>query len=169
MRPTYQWLVAASAVMLSACAPGSEASAPSVRCQVTSAPVPAFVPPPPYPAQPPPAYANEFWYGTADLWTMLRSDETWMGLPQSPAGASQKVFWWSAQYGLADEPVPAITVTGHRLDGPSDPLISSPATNASADFGTARLTGVTLPATGCWEITGHYRGHDLTFVIQVIP
>ena len=90
-------------------------------------------------------------------------------MPQSEDGISQKVFWWSAEYGLADEPVPGLTVEGRRLDAHSDLLIPSPATNASAEFGAAMLAGVTLPVRGCWEITGHYRGHDLSFVVRVIP
>jgi BioD-like phosphotransacetylase family protein len=31
------------------------------------------------------------------------------------------------------------------------------------------LTGVILPTTGCWEISGQYRGKTLTFVISVEP
>ncbi|MFN2119825.1 MAG: hypothetical protein ACK2T0_05500 [Anaerolineales bacterium] len=169
MRPIAHWLVAAAALVLSACSAGSEMLASGARCKTTAAPAPAFVPPAPYPPQPPSQYANQFWYGTADLWTMLPTDGTWRNLPQTEDGSLQKVFWWSAEHRPADEPVPALAVSGRRLDGASDPLISSAATNASADFGTAMLAGITVPAPGCWEITGHYRGHELSFVVQVAP
>jgi len=144
-------------------------STQDVPCKVTTAPAPAFVPPAPYPAQPPDQYAGRFWYGTADLWTMLRSDGAWGGLPQSEGAYLQKIFWWSAEYSAADEPVPALVVSGRRLDGPSGPLVADRPTNAYADFGQSMLVGVTLPEPGCWEITGRYRGHDLSFVVQVDP
>jgi hypothetical protein len=30
------------------------------------------------------------------------------------------------------------------------------------------LTGVYLPAPGCWEITGNYEGTQLSFVVWVV-
>jgi hypothetical protein len=100
---------------------------------------------------------------------MLGSDGSWSALPKDAGGYFQKVFWWSAEYRLEDEPAPALAVTGKRLDGEAGHLVADQATNASADFGQAMLVGVTLPAAGCWEITGHYRGNDLSFVVRVTP
>ena len=31
------------------------------------------------------------------------------------------------------------------------------------------LTGVYVPAPGCWEITGEYHGNKLSFVVWVEP
>src|SRR5207247_11186717 len=47
----------------------------------------------------------------------------------------------------------------------------SRATNAyHKDFGGwAMLVGVEFPASGCWEVTGRYKGQTATFVVQVEP
>jgi hypothetical protein len=71
---------------------------------------------------------------------------------------------------IETEPEPALTVTGRRLDAEAPPLLASIATNAyHPDFGAAMLAGVSVPTLGCWEITGHYQGHELSFVVQVAP
>ena len=31
------------------------------------------------------------------------------------------------------------------------------------------LVGMAFPASGCWELTGRYRGQALTFVVRVEP
>jgi len=173
MRSSNYWLITLIAIALSACGTIAPTDALTTEapdtCPVTPAPLSAFVPPAPFPAQPPTAYAGQFWYGTPALWTMLGADGSWGGLPKSAGGYSQKVFWWSAGYRASGMPVPALTVSGRRLDGPSDPLLAARATNASADFGEAMLVGVVLPEPGCWEITGNYQGHDLSFVVRVTP
>ena len=63
------------------------------------------------------------------------------------------------------EPSPDLTVSGKRLDAPALPLVASRATNAAADFGEAMLVLVEIPESGCWEIAGRYRGHELSFVV----
>jgi hypothetical protein len=137
----------------------------SVACDSTR-PDPVFRAPRPAPAEPP-AYYHASWYGSAHLWTMLDTDgRSWRGLPQSAAGLTQKTFWWSADWAPGDEPEPAITVTGRRLDGHGS-FSFGPGTNASADFGTAMLVGVDVPTTGCWEITGRYRTSTLSFIVSV--
>ena len=35
--------------------------------------------------------------------------------------------------------------------------------------GSAMLTGVYVPAPGCWEITGEYHGNKSSFVVWVEP
>jgi hypothetical protein len=130
------------------------------------------VPPAPYPPKIPARYGNAFWYGTPDLWTMLTTDGVWSGLPGSDAGYSQKIFWWREGYSMYAEPTPDLSVTGRRLDAAAAAptmLRDAPATNASADFGQGMLTGITIPSLGCWEVTGHYRGHQLSFVVLVEP
>jgi len=145
-----------------------ESVAPPVTCPVTKPPDPAFVAPPPYsPAAP---YAGEFWYGTEALWTLLHTDGAWRGLPHNPDGYTQKVFWWRAGYSWTAEPEPQLSVTGRRLDAPAPPLHVSKATNAFAqDIQSAMLVGVDLPTLGCWEITGRYKGRELSFVVWVAP
>jgi hypothetical protein len=48
-------------------------------------------------------------------------------------------------------------------------MAAEQATNASADFGTAMLTGVVVPEIGCWKITGKYAQAELSFVVWVAP
>jgi len=119
------------------------------------------MPPAPRSASPP---ADEFWYGTQALWTALRPDGTWNGLPYQDGAYTQKVFWWSRDYKWESP----LTVTGMRIDGSAPPLRSSPATNAFAeDIGSSILVGVEIPAAGCWEIAGHLKGATVSFVVRV--
>jgi hypothetical protein len=144
-------------------------ASPPPSCPITTPSSASFIPPTPYPPTPPGDYLNQFWYGTADLWVLLRADGTWSSLPHASSGYSQKVFWFSSSYDINAEPDPNLTVTGQRLDGSSPRLAASAATNALADFGPAMLTGVELPKPGCWKLTGSYKSHDLSFVVWVAP
>ncbi len=164
-------------VLIAGCAaPGSSSSAypnplpalPPPTCPVTRPPDPPFVPPPPAPAQPPATYKGLFWYGSPDLWTMLNGDGIWKDLPQE-GGYSEKTFWWRLGYSASTEPKPALTVIATRLDATAPMVSEDNATNASADFGQAMLVGLTLPTAGCWQITGQYHGHELSFAVWVAP
>jgi hypothetical protein len=140
----------------------------AANCQVTTAPNPPFVPPAPYPATVP---AGIFWYGTDDLWTTLRVDGTWHGLPRNANGFRQKVFWWHPGFDGRIERTPELTVTGRRLDAAGSFVRPPPATNAeSADFGGwTILTGIDVPTAGCWELTGSYRSSIVTFIVSIAP
>ena len=138
-------------------------------CPITRQPDVPFVPPAPYPAKQPPRYVDQFWYGTPELWTMLSTDGIWNALPQTATGYTNKVFWWREGYSMDAEPTPQLTITARRLDAPAPSVSEADATNASADFGQAMLIGIDLPTLGCWEVTGHYHGHDLSFVVNVTP
>lgn len=141
---------------------------PPADCPVTTQGDVLFKAPEPYEAIAP--WDNIFWYGTENLWTALHKDGVWAGLPDNPGGYTQKIMWWSDLYVLKDELVPALVVTGRRLDGDSPPLKFDGATNASAaDIGDAMLTGVDFPTLGCWEITGQYKKTGLTFVVWIAP
>jgi hypothetical protein len=62
-------------------------------------------------------------------------------------------------------------VTAKRIDGDA-PILAVPfATNAHhEDFGGwAMLVALDIPTTGCWEITGRYDEHVVTFVTWVLP
>lgn len=138
----------------------------AVFCPVTR-PEPAFTAPLPSPAKPPANYRSD-WFGTAELYTMLRpGGEVWRGLPHNPDGLIQKTFWWSANWPFRAEPEPDITVVGARLDGPGRFEAGHPGTNASADFGVAMLVGVDIPTAGCWRLTATYRGAELSYVVRV--
>lgn len=133
-------------------------------CAVTR-PDPAFVAPSPYPATAPPLYQAD-WYGSEALWTMIdRDGEVWP-FPTGADGFVQKTFWWSLEWaGWTNDPEPAITVVGTRLDGPGT-FTSGPGTNAfREDFGQAMLVGVEFPTPGCWQITATYRDAVLSYVV----
>jgi hypothetical protein len=146
---------------------GAGPAAPPASCPVTI-PTEPLVAPSPYPASPPARY-DAAWYGTPELWTMLDlGGERWSALPREAEGYGQKTFWWSRAFTVMEEPRPAISVTGRRLDR-AGPTFSAgpPGTNAAADFGSAMLVGVVVPTPGCWSITGHYRDRDLEYVVWV--
>jgi hypothetical protein len=164
-------LTPAAAMPVEATVVSDEAVVPAEpldTCPVTRRPDTPFIAPAPNePSAPWPGY---FWYGTNSLWTALRDDGTWAELPQDSHGYGQKQMWWREGYVWTEEPEPDLTVTGRRLDGDAPPIEALDATNAYAeDIQSAMLTGVNVPTLGCWEITGHYGGADLTFVVRVAP
>lgn len=141
---------------------------PPGSCPITVPQDPPFTAPPPYSPDSP--FGSNFWYGSHALWTDLPKDGIWYALPHNPEGYTQKVFWWREGYIWNEEPEPALTVTGERLDASSPPLIVSRATNAYAsDIGSAMLVGVDFPTLGCWKITGKYADAELSFVVWVAP
>ena len=140
---------------------------PAPSCPVTTPQEPAFVPPSPYDAL---GFEGDFWYGSNSLWTAVRQDGIWYGLPRHASGYTQKVFWWRDGYVWTEEPEPDIIVTGERLDAPAPPLVVSKGTNAyGSDIGSAMLVGVDFPTLGCWRITGNYANAELSFVVWVAP
>jgi hypothetical protein len=77
---------------------------------------------------------------------------------------------WSEGYDWLVEPKPRLIVTGRRIDGEAPAIAVSNASNAfNFDIGSAMLVGVDIPTHGCWEITGHYGGRTLSFVVSVEP
>lgn len=157
---------AATSVPATNSAPAMPAMPPA-SCPVTLPLAPPFTPPPPYPAQAP--FKGHCWYGTASLWTMAPVNGVW-SLLHTDTGYTEKVFWWRKGYSVTEEPFPDLSVTGRRLDAPPPPLSASYATNAFAgDIKSAMLVGVDFPTFGCWEITGQYKGTDLSFVVWVAP
>jgi hypothetical protein len=91
-------------------------------------------------------------------------------LPHSAAGYTQKLLWWRAGFFWRDTPEPSLWVSGRRLDGPSLPLHVSPATGVFADeVQSAIMVGADFPALGCWQVTGHLAGQDLSVVVWLAP
>ena len=136
-------------------------------CPITRPQTPRFVPPKPYSESGP---NGEFWYGSNELWTALWPDGTWHSLPKGEAGYVNKVVWFREGYVWTEEEKPELAISARQLDGEAvvDKFIH--ATNGyHPDYNSFMLTGIELPALGCWEITGEYNGNSLSFVVWVAP
>ena len=130
-------------------------------CPITLPPKTAFIPPEPWPSVPP--SEDQFWYGEPGLWTALPKDGSWGQL-----AIGEKFWWWSEGFDVAEDETPDLVVTARRLDGDSPTYQVSDATNGyHPSFHWAMLIGVELPSPGCWEITGQYSDHELTFILWV--
>jgi hypothetical protein len=138
-------------------------AADASSCAATVAPAVPF-------AEPSPSSASRFWYGSEALAVLLLRGGTWRGMGADD-NYREKLFWWREGYSGVTEPDPELIVSGRRLDGEALPAIVSRATNAHhADFGGwAMLVTVEFPASGCWEVTGQYKGHIESFVVDVGP
>ena len=144
----------------------TEAAGSRDGCPLTIPPQPGFVPPEPYPPEPPELYRSE-WYGSADLWTMLAPEgEVWEGLPEARGKFTQKTFWWSEGLSSSEVPTP-IVLTGRRLDrrgsfeGGGAGGVSS-----REDIGDFMVVGIEIPA-GCWELTARYGAAELSYVVRI--
>lgn len=159
-RSRFVWVLALAA--LSANQAGAQEG-----CPVTTPPNPPFVPPAPYRAVPD---HGKFWYGIPELWALLPVEGIWHGGPHlREKGSTIKLFLWQQGYSWRNESWPDILLAVRRLDAPAQPITSRGGTNAFVDNTTVMLTGVNLPAEGCWEITTSHNGHSLTFVISLQP
>jgi hypothetical protein len=140
---------------------------PPDSCPVTKPSQPPFLPPAPYPSD------GLVWIGSPKLWTDIPRNGTWRGLPHyTPEDTRfrQKLFWWSQGYDWRSENPPELTITGKRLDGSAPPLSTDPHANAgwTNDRDHAFIVaGIFIPTLGCWKITGHYRGEELSYVVWV--
>jgi len=107
------------------------------------------------------------WFGTPGLWTKIPPNEqvrsrSWL--------RGEKTFWWSENFpGGGVEGSPNITVTAEHLDGLAPTVkAGGPGTNGfHPDLGDFVLVGVTLPGTGCWELTAEYKGATLSYVMWI--
>lgn len=173
------FLIAFVAILLAACNSlntsftGNPASAASQGtttsntqfsdCPITQPPESTFIPPEPWPSQPP--GADEFWFGERGLWTALPTNGSWRQL-----ALGEKFFWWSEEFDVTEDETPDLTVTATRLDGDTPVFHVSGATNAyHASMNWAMLIGVELASPGCWEVSGQYNDHQLSFVVWVPP
>jgi hypothetical protein len=135
------------------------------ECLTTLPPSPIFAPPAPYDSV---RGSDMFWYGTDALWTRL-GDGIWhtKNNVDKHGGYSTKLVFWRKGFDWRKEPEPALIVTARRLDGDSPSVAVA---HANAVFVTsntpAMMTGIRIPAAGCWEVTGHY-GHTLSFIVSV--
>jgi hypothetical protein len=142
----------------------------SGQCLTTLAPNPPFVPPAPYPATPP---NSRFWYGSDALWTALEFDGKWQAYANGENGwvFQNKLVFWRRGFDWRTETEPKLIITGKRLDGDA-PTVAVAHANAvflPSHENAGMMTLIWIPTTGCWEITAHYQGHDLSFVVSVEP
>jgi hypothetical protein len=125
-----------------------------LECPITLPPVPGLAVPGPYPEQP----SQGVWYGSAELWTVLEPDGTYI---------PRKGVFWSADFGGGDvEEKPDLAVTWRRLDREL-PVVTagSPGTNAyTPEDGWFMMAGIDPDDSGCWEVTATYRGATLSYV-----
>jgi hypothetical protein len=154
-----RWFVGTFFLIAAAVQPAAAANA---SCPVTQPPVPAFQPPRDEAPKPSEAAreATEkraFWYGTPQLWTLLRRDGTF--------GRRDKMVWWSAGY--RGEQRPNLVVTINRPNSGVTTVVDAGATNAHFDDAWSMMTMFEFPEPGCWQVTGTYRGNRLTFVLDV--
>lgn len=80
----------------------------------------------------------------------------------------EKFLWWSEEFDVDEDETPDLIMTAKRLDGEASSFQTSEATNIyheSIDW--AMLSGVEMASPGCWELTGQYKGHQLSFVLWV--
>jgi hypothetical protein len=138
---------------------------------VTVPPQPGFVPPEPYPPEPP---FEAVWYGTPELWTYLDPNgAVWRDLPVGRDGSvGDKTLWWSEDFATAEgedfSGTADITLTAVRLDESAPTVVQAggqPSFNR--DIKNFMLVPLGLPEPGCWEVTASYQGTELAYVIQV--
>lgn len=135
-------------------------------CPVTRPSDPAFTPPAPYPE----AGSREFLYGAPALWTIVYPD--W----HIHRGGKLPFFRQGYDWMKGRAPAPRLTVVARRLDR-EEPLVW----NGWANNGFMELqgisfmvTGIDIPAAGCWEIAAHYvesqnNIQNLTYTVWVEP
>lgn len=152
------------------CAGLALATVCSAQCPITRPPDPPFVSPAAYAfSRPNPSF---FSYGSDALWTELPVDGKWGAFGKEGDGwvyETKLTYWHRGFDWRKDEP--NLTVTGKRLDGDA-PTVT--ATHANAVFlpskeAAGMMTLLAIPTLGCWEITAHYEGHDLSFVVSIEP
>jgi hypothetical protein len=138
------------------------------ECLTTPAPSPKFAPPAPYDSVR--VSDNMFWYGTDALWTLLGADGVWHieNNADKHDGYVTKLVFWRKGFNWRKELEPALIVTARRLDADSPSVAVAHANPVFITSNTpAMMTGIRIPTAGCWEVTGHYGGHTLSFIVSV--
>jgi hypothetical protein len=136
-------------------------------CPVTKQPDHPFVPPSPYEST---VGSGEFLYGTPALWTLI--------YPNWHVHTGGKLPFFREGYDWMKEKDPRLTVVARQLDGKVPLIWNAWANNASIDgrgvAGMFMVTGIDVPASGCWEVTAHYVAsrdniQTLTYTVWVEP
>jgi hypothetical protein len=118
------------------------------------------------------------WYGTDALWTELSVEGKWTMRDNvlNGKGYRTKLVFWRRGFDWRKEPEPKLIITGKRLNGEAPSLTESHASavfisgrNASGMMPPGMMTMIDIPTVGCWELTAHYGGHTLAFIVSVEP
>jgi hypothetical protein len=114
---------------------------------------------------------DQFFFGTAGLWTVLPADGIWRGqVPSKPHefAYDSKLSWGRTHVAFLEKDGP-LTVRGKRIDGPGPSFIETFDSIAfpGEDGNAMVVSGISIPVFGCWEITGHYKDQELTFTVWV--
>lgn len=157
------------ALLLAACSAGLVPSMAADRqgCRVTRPSDPPFTPPAPYSSY---AGSHEFLYGGPVLWTVV--------YPDWHIHSGGKLPFFRQGYDWRKEEAPRLTVVARRLDR-EEPLVWNEwANNGFIEgrglAGMFMVTGIDIPASGCWEIAAHYVENQrniqtLTYTVWVEP
>jgi hypothetical protein len=142
---------------------------PPTNCKVTL-PSDGVYEPPPSPEFGPSRFfrtPSQFYFGTDKLWTTPPTDGTWRGPDLGGTRDfvySDKLPWYRTP-GVVSEKTGPLTIKGKRLDGPAPFFVE---TNEDFQYNPGGIMGgISIPADGCWQITGHYGDQDLTFTVWV--
>ncbi len=131
-------------------------------CPVTRSTPVTFVPPRAF------ANAQASLYGTEKLFTSFPGN--WHTVQPAARGYRiPKIVWGTAVFDLKQETLKStLTITGHRLDSEPSALLSFDANTAWVDNDRYFITSeFFVPTLGCWEVTGHFHGTDLSIVIDL--
>lgn len=119
--------------------------------------------------EPPPGLQGVY-HGNGALWTTLPADGVFVARPDSrwpdgPIGSiGTKLFWWAA--GVDG----TFTLSGHRLDASSAPLVVHRVNRGrQAGFRGSGTwaTPVSFPTPGCWKLTARLADVNLSYVVKV--
>jgi hypothetical protein len=136
-------------------------------CPITRPSDPPFTPPAPYSSS---AGSHEFLYGSPALWTVV--------YPNWHIHSGGKLPFFRQGYDWTKEEAPRLTVVARRLDR-EQPLVWNEWANSGFIEGKGlagmfMVTGIGIPASGCWEIAAHYVENQrnvqtLTYTVWVAP
>lgn len=106
--------------------------------------------------------------GTENLFTLFPGN--WQTTQKNERGYRiPKIAWFTETYDLRQElGHSSLTITGRRLDADSGPLQFGGANTAGVEKDKIFMTSeFYVPTLGCWEVTGHFHGTDLTIVVDL--
>jgi hypothetical protein len=154
-------LLLAALLSSPACAAVCSRESDREHCPVTQPAADAFVPPQPWPEEPPDP--SRFWYGEPGLWTSLPLSGEWAQLADW-----DKFLMWSQKFDVHEDETPDFVVSARRLDGKASDFHSEETTNAyHPRWHWAMLTGAHVARPGCWRFDVTYKDQTLDFVVWV--